>query len=43
MSNKGKDYKDRQNDKRRIVYWLEAHNLGWLAAIVRRTKVTKEK
>jgi hypothetical protein len=22
MSNKGKKYRDRQNDERRIVYWL---------------------
>lgn len=36
-------YKDRHNDKRRVVYWLEHHGLGWIAAIVRRTKVIKEK
>lgn len=25
MSNKGKVYKDRHNDERRIVYWLRRH------------------
>jgi hypothetical protein len=38
MSNKGKKYKDRQNDKRRIVYWLEHHKLGWIAKAVKKVK-----
>lgn len=25
MSNLGKKYRDRQNDERRIVYWLKKH------------------
>lgn len=25
MSNLGKKYRDRQNDERRIVYWLRKH------------------
>lgn len=31
-------YKDRQNDKRRIVYWLEKNGFGWIAALLKRTK-----
>lgn len=42
MSNKGKDYKDRINEKRRITYWLDHHNLGWIADIVRKVKVSKK-
>lgn len=38
MTNKGKDYKDRQNDKRRIIYWLEHHNLGWVAKLIKGRK-----
>lgn len=41
MSNKGKKYQDRHNDERRITYWLDTHNLGWLANIVRKTNVKK--
>lgn len=40
-TNKGKKYKDRQNEKRRIIYWLERHGFGWMADILKR--VTKEK
>lgn len=25
MSNKGKNYRDRHNDERRIVFWLRRH------------------
>jgi len=25
MTNKGKKYRDRHNDERRIVYWLRRH------------------
>lgn len=25
MSNKGKSYRDRHNDERRIIYWLRRH------------------
>lgn len=38
VTNKGKKYKDRQNDKRRIVYWLERHGLGWVAKLVKKIK-----
>ncbi len=41
MSNKGKKYKDRQNDKRRIIYWLEHNGFGWIAKILKRSKKTK--
>lgn len=41
MTNKGKDYKDRQNDKRRIIYWLEHNNFAWIAKILKRAKGVK--
>lgn len=38
MTNKGKKYRDRHNSKRTIVYWLERHNLGWMASLVKKVK-----
>lgn len=35
MSNKGKKYRDRHNDERRIVYWLR-RNLNRLPNVVRK-------
>ena len=39
MTNKGKSYKDRQNDERRIVYWLR-RNLNKLDRVL--GKVSKK-
>lgn len=39
-TNTGKKYKDRHNDKRRIVYWLDHNNMGWIAGLVR--KISKD-
>ena len=39
MTNLGKKYKDRINDKRRVVYWLDHHHLSWIARIVEKVKV----
>lgn len=33
MSNKGKKYRDRQNDERRVVYWLR-RNLNKLNRVL---------
>lgn len=33
MTNKGKKYRDRHNDERRIIYWLRRH-LNRLASVV---------
>lgn len=38
MSNLGKKYRDRNNDERRIVYWLK-HNADKLARVLK--KVSK--
>lgn len=37
MSNKGKKYKDRQNDQRRIVYWLR-HHLDKLSNVLKKVE-----
>lgn len=35
MSNKGKKYRDRHNDERRIVYWLK-HHADKLSRVIRK-------
>lgn len=37
MGNKGKVYRDRHNDERRIVYWLRK-NVDKLARVVNKVK-----
>lgn len=37
MTNLGKDYKDRQNDERRIVYWLKRH-MNKLADVLKKVE-----
>lgn len=40
MSNKGKKYRDRHSDERRIVYWLKRH-LGRLEEVTKKVKGEK--
>lgn len=41
MTNKGKKYKDRHNDKRRIVYWLR-RNIDKLAEVLKQVENKKD-
>lgn len=41
MSNKGKKYHDRHNDKRRIVYWLRRH-MDKLASVLKSVEEKKD-